>query len=458
MLVSLAIRRASVGLTLEPAKILVVDDEKSILLLLKEALTQWGYQVTTAPSAVEGLELLKNGLFDAIISDIRMPDMTGLDLLREIRKQDETIEVVMMTGYPTIASAVQALKEGAYDYLSKPLILDELRHLMARMMERRFLRGEVHTLRARLGEELTVNELIGSSQVMAKVKDMIGKVAVTDSPVLIEGESGTGKELVAAAIHRLSARVKRAFIPVNCSAIPQDLLESEFFGHVRGAFSGAVADALGLFRGADEGTIFLDEVKLLRVLQEMQVRPVGSTKAFPVDVRVIAATNRDLERAMTEGSFRQDLFYRLNVVRIMLPPLRDRRDDIQVLVSHFLRRFNRRFHRDVRGISPEALAALSAYSFPGNVRELENLIERAYAMGAREQIALADLPTLSRSPMVATAASTGGPQTVPTLAEVERELILKALAVYKDDKEASAKALGISRRTIYRRLKEYGVL
>jgi len=467
MLVSLAIGRASVGLTLEPAKILVVDDEKSILLLLKEALTQWGYQVTTAPSAVEGLELLKNGLFDAIISDIRMPDMTGLDLLREIRKQDETIEVVMMTGYPTIASAVQALKEGAYDYLSKPLILDELRHLMARMMERRFLRGEVHTLRARLGEELTVNELIGSSQVMAKVKDMIGKVAVTDSPVLIEGESGTGKELVAAAIHRLSARAKRAFIPVNCSAIPQDLLESEFFGHVRGAFSGAVADALGLFRGADEGTIFLDEiaelspslqVKLLRVLQEMQVRPVGSTKAFPVDVRVIAATNRDLERAMTEGSFRQDLFYRLNVVRIMLPPLRDRRDDIQVLVSHFLRRFNRRFHRDVRGISPEALAALSAYSFPGNVRELENLIERAYAMGAREQIALADLPTLSRSPMITPTAGTGGPQTVPTLAEVERELILKALAVYKDDKEASAKALGISRRTIYRCLKEYGVL
>jgi len=272
---------------------------------------------------------------------------------------------------------------------------------------------------------------------------------------------------VAAAIHRLSSRVKRAFIPVNCSAIPQDLLESEFFGHVRGAFSGAVADALGLFRGADEGTIFLDEiaelspglqVKLLRVLQEMQVRPVGSTKAFPVDVRVIAATNRDLERAMTEGSFRQDLFYRLNVVRIMLPPLRDRRDDIQALVSHFLRRFNRRFHRDVRGMSPDALAALSAYSFPGNVRELENLIERAYAMGAREQIALTDLPTLGRSPMVTPAASTGGPQTVPTLAEVERELILKALAVYKDDKEAAAKALGISRRTIYRRLKEYGVL
>ena len=451
---------------MEPAKILVVDDEKSILLLLREALGQWGYQVKTASSGTEALEILRTELFDAMLSDVRMPDMSGLDLLREVRKQDESIEVVMMTGYPTIASAVQALKEGAYDYLSKPLILDELRHLMARMMERKFLRGEVHTLRARLGEELTVNELIGNSAPMQRVKDIISKVAVTDSPVLIEGESGTGKELVAAAIHRISSRAKRAFIPVNCSAIPQDLLESEFFGHVRGAFSGAIADALGLFRGADEGTIFLDEiaeltpalqVKLLRVLQEMQVRPVGSTKAYPVDVRVIAATNRDLERAMNDGSFRQDLFYRLNVVRVLLPPLRDRRDDIPALVSHFLRRFNRRFHRDVRGIAPEALAALSAYTFPGNVRELENLVERAFAMGAKDQLTLADLPTLASTPATAAAPVTSV-ETIPTLADVERELILKSLALLKDDKEAAARALGISRRTIYRRLKEYGIL
>src|SRR6059036_1970673 len=296
---------------MEVAKILVVDDEPSILKLLQEALTQWGYQVECVGTGAEALEAIRTGLYDAAITDIRMPEMSGLDLLREIKRHDESIEVIVMTGYPTISSAVEALKEGAYDYLSKPLILDELRHLMSRMMERKFLRGEIHTLRARLGEELTVNELIGTSVPMERVKEIIGKVAVTDSPVLIEGESGTGKELVAAAIHRLSSRAKRPFIPVNCSAIPQDLLESEFFGHVRGAFSGAVADALGLFRGADEGTIFLDEiaelspalqVKLLRVLQEMQVRPVGSTKAFPVDVRVIAATNSDLERAMTEGS------------------------------------------------------------------------------------------------------------------------------------------------------------
>jgi DNA-binding NtrC family response regulator len=450
---------------MEVAKILVVDDEPSILKLLKEALTQWGYQVGCVGTGAEALEAIRTELFDAAITDIRMPEMSGLDLLREIKRHDDSIEVVVMTGYPTIASAVEALKEGAYDYLSKPLILDELRHLMARVTERRFLKGEVQSLRARLGEELTVNELIGNAQPMQRVKEIISKVATTDSPVLIEGESGTGKELVAAAIHRLSSRNKGPFIPVNCSAIPEDLLESEFFGHVRGAFSGAVSDALGLFRGANEGTIFLDEiaelspglqVKLLRVLQEMQVRPVGSTKAHPVDVRVIAATNRDLDRSIADGRFRQDLYYRLNVVRVSLPPLRSRREDIPALVNHFLRRYNRRFRRDVKGITPDALATLSGYDFPGNVRELENVIERAFAMGAREQITLADLPPLGTGAVSAVAAPQTG--TVPRLADVEKDLILRALAFYKDDKEAAASALGISRRTIYRRLKEYGML
>src|SRR5437773_6204037 len=451
----------------ETARVLIVDDENSILLLLKEALTAWGYQVSTANTATDALAVVRTQVFDAAITDIRMPDMSGLELLKQLKAHDESIEVVIMTGYPTIASAVEALKEGAYDYLSKPLILDELKHLMQRLMERRFLRGEVHTLRARLGEELTVNELIGASGAMQRVKEIIGKVAVTDSPVLIEGESGTGKELVAAAIHRLSIRAKGPFIPVNCSAIPRDLLESEFFGHVRGAFSGAVADALGLFRGANDGTIFLDEiaelppelqVKLLRVLQEMSVRPVGSTKAYNVDVRVVAATNRNLEQAMHAGTFRQDLFYRLNVVRIQLPPLRERRDDIPALVNQFIRRFNRRFRRDVRGIAPDALTALTAYEFPGNVRELENLIERAFAMGAREQVTLNDLPSLSPAGAAAVmpAIDTGGE--LPTLAAVEKELIVKALAKFQNDKEAVARALGLSRRTIYRRLKEYGIL
>jgi DNA-binding NtrC family response regulator len=449
---------------MEPAHVLVVDDEKHILSVMHDTLTHFGYRVTCASSAAEALAAVRAELFDAAITDIRMPDMSGLELLREIKRHDESIEVIVMTGYPTITSAVEALKEGAYDYLSKPLIFDELEHVMQRVMERRFLRGEVHTLRTRLGEELTLNELIGASPPMERVKDIIGKVAVTDSPVLIEGESGTGKELVAAAIHRLSIRAKGPFMPVNCSAIPSDLLESEFFGHVRGAFSGAVADSLGLFRGAHDGTIFLDEiaelppalqVKLLRVLQEMLVRPVGSTKAYPVDVRVIAATNRNLEQAMHDSSFRQDLYYRLNVIRIVLPPLRERREDIPALVTHFLRRFNRRFHRDIRGITPDALAALTGFDFPGNVRELENLIERAYAMGARDQITLADLPSL-------TARAAGMPaisgRSLPTLAEVEKDLILRALALLDNDKEEAARTLGISRRTIYRRLKEYGKL
>jgi DNA-binding NtrC family response regulator len=450
---------------MDPARVLVVDDEMSILLLLKEALTQWGYQVTGVSTGADAIAAIRSELFDAAITDVRMPDMSGLDLLREIKRHDESIEVVIMTGYPTIASAVEALKEGAYDYLSKPLILDELRHLMQRLMERRFLRTEVASLRTRLGEELTVNELIGSSPAMQRVKEVTGKVAVADSPVLIEGESGTGKELVAAAIHRLSARAKGPFIPVNCSAIPRDLLESEFFGHVRGAFSGAVADAVGLFRGANDGTIFLDEiaelppelqVKLLRVLQEMQVRPVGATKAYPVDVRVIAATNRNLEQEMHAGRFRQDLFYRLNVIRIQLPPLRERREDIPALVNHFLRRFNRRFRREVRLMTPDALNALMAYDFPGNVRELENMIERAFAMGAKDQITLADLPSLTARADVAPPPVTA--KSVPTLAEVEKELILRALAVFNNDKDEAARALGISRRTIYRRLKEYGKL
>ncbi|MEK7714008.1 MAG: sigma-54 dependent transcriptional regulator [candidate division NC10 bacterium] len=441
----------------------MVDDEPSILRLLEEALTQWGYQVKSAASGDEALAAIRGDLFDAVLTDVRMPEMSGLDLLREIKRHDDSIEVVMMTGYPTIASAVEALKEGAYDYLSKPLILDELRHLMARMTERRFLRGEVTSLRERLGEELTVTELVGNSQLMQRVKEIIAKVAATDSPVLIEGESGTGKELVAAAIHRLSPRAKGPFIPVNCSAIPEDLIESEFFGHVRGAFSGAVSDSLGLFRGANEGTIFLDEiaelspglqVKLLRVLQEMQVRPVGSTKAYSVDVRVIAATNRDLDRTVAEGTLRQDLYYRLNVVRISLPPLRARREDIAAIVNHFVRRFNRRFRRDVRGLTPEALETLNRYDFPGNVRELENLIERAYAMGARDQITLGYLPSLTAG----SAAPAVGSGAIPQLADVEKELILRALSFYKDDKEAAAQALGISRRTIYRRLKEYGML
>src|SRR2546428_9108539 len=408
-------------------RVLIVDDDTDIRGLLGEALTRWGYDPTLAADGREAVELISHQIFDAALVDIWMPEMDGLQVLEQIKRHDPALEVVMLTGNPTLGSAVQALKSGAYDYLMKPPTLDELQHLLRQVFEKRFLSREVHSLRSQLADQLATKDLVGASPAMAQVREVIARVADSDSPVLIEGESGTGKELVAAAIHRQSSRGKGPFVPVNCSAIPADLLESEFFGHVRGAFSGAVADALGLFRGANEGTIFLDEiaelppalqVKLLRVLQEMQVRPVGSTKAYPVDVRVIAATNRNIEQAMLQNAFRQDLFYRLNVIRITLPSLRERRDDIPALVNHFLRRFNRRFRRDVRAITPEALEALSAYEFPGNVRELENLLERAFAMGAREQITLADLPSLT-VPIPGVVASAA--RALPTLADVERD-------------------------------------
>ena len=352
--------------------ILVVDDESEIRALLAEALEHWGYRVALAGTAREALELLPARPFDAALCDIRMPGTDGIELLRQLKRHDPSLEVVVMTGFPDVATAVEALKLGAYDYLTKPLHLDELRHLLGRVMERRLLRQEVHDLRGRLGERLGLEELVGISSAMTRVKEMMVKVAATDSPVLIAGESGTGKELVAAGIHRLSPRSRGPFIPVNCGAIPADLLESELFGHVKGAFSGAVAETLGLFRSADGGTIFLDEVaelpaalqvKLLRVLQEKEVRPVGSAKSHAVDVRVIAATNRSLEEAVRDGSLRQDLFYRLDVVRIEMPPLRERKADIPALVAHFLRRFNQRFDRKVEGIAPEALAAATTDNF-----------------------------------------------------------------------------------------------
>ncbi len=448
----------------EASKVLVVEDDERIRSLFEDALASLGYQVTTASTGAEAIELIQGRLFDTVLCDIRMPEMDGLEILREIKRQDPSVEVVMVTGYPAVNTAVEALKLGAYDYLAKPVRLEELQHLMARLTERRLLRREVSSLRSRLGAELPQRELVGVSAEMERVRELVGKLASSESPVLIEGESGTGKDLAAAAIHRGSARARGPFIPVNCGAVPPDLLESEFFGHVRGAFSGAVADHVGLFRSAHGGTLFLDEVaelppplqvKLLRVLEEKEIRPVGSARTYPVDVRIIAATNRPLEQAIKDGTLRQDLFYRLNVIRIVMPPLRARRGDIPALVSHFLRQLNERLGRDVRGVAPDAMAALAAYDFPGNVRELENLLERAYALGARDEITLADLPALARGGAARPPA--GGPARLPTLAEAERELILQALQLHGNDKDRAARALGISRRTLYRRLKSYGM-
>jgi DNA-binding NtrC family response regulator len=425
------------------ARILIVDDEPMLLHLLRDALAAWGHEVCSVSTRSEAIEALRTELFDAALIDLDMPDVTGIDLLREVKRQDTGTEVVVITAYPAVW-AIEALRKGAFDYLSKPLILEELQHLMDRVLERRFLRGEVCSLRARLGQALAVHELIGDSLPMRETKELIARVAPGDVPVLIEGERGTGKALVAAAIHRLSPRAQLPFIPVDCGAIPDTVLESEF-------------------RSASGGTLLLDEVeklplplqaKLLRVLHNAEIGPVGSTKARPVDVRVIAATSHDLQVLIAQGAFRDDLYHRLNAMRVRLVPLRERREDIPPLVHHFIRRLNEQLHRNVSGIAHDALAALTAHDFPGNVRELENAVERAFARGAREQIGLADLPVLGGRSLNALT----DPASVPKLDDVERELIMKALAMFNRDKHAAADALGISRRTIYRRLKEYGLL
>jgi len=445
-------------------RVLVVDDDADVGEFLRDALSSWNYDVTSVASGREAVDLISRQIFDAALVDIWMPEMDGLQVLEQIKRHDPALEVVMLTGNPMVETAVQALKSGAYDYLMKPLNLDELQHLLRQVFEKRFLSREVHSLRSQLADQLTAKDLVGASSSMAQVREVIARVADADSPVLIEGESGTGKELVAAAIHRQSGRGKGPFVPVNCSAIPADLMESEFFGHVRGAFSGAVADALGLFRSAHGGTLFLDEVaelppalqaKLLRVLQEKEIRPVGSTKTHAVNARVIAATNKNLEAAVSNGSFRQDLYYRLNVVHIVVPPLRERRADIPALIAYFLRRFNERFRREVKGISPDAMAALTSYDFPGNVRELENVLERAFALGVRDEIKRANLPELTvRAEQPAAASS----EPLPTLDQAERDLIGRALDRFRNDKEQAARALGLTVRTLYRRIKKFGLI
>lgn len=431
---------------------LVVEDEAALAGLVAKAMRAEGYEATVARTGGEAIEAVSGRLVDVVLLDMRLPDGSGVDILRRIKEHDSGVEVVILTGYPEVPSAVEALKLGAYDYLSKPVDLGALSRMVAQIVERSRMRDELRSLRSRLGERLAARELVAASPAMRAVKATLVTVAPTSSSVLVEGETGTGKEVVAAALHRLSPRREKPFLPINCGAIPADLLESELFGHVRGSFSGAVADTSGLFRAADGGTVFLDEVaelplalqvKLLRVLQERQVRPVGSTKTFPFDTRLVAATNRPLEDAVRQGLFRADLYYRLNVVRVVLPPLRERREDIPALVSHVLRDLNERFGRRVRGVSEEAMEALLAYDFPGNVRELEHLLERALALGARDEIGPEDLPDLRpRRPL-----ESDGP-----LEKAERDVIREVLKKHGGDKDAAARELGISRRTLYRRI------
>ncbi len=387
------------------ARILVVDDEKSMRDLLSITLEKEGYDVLTAAGGEPAIEALHRESVDAVITDLRMPKVDGLQVLRVAKEVSPDTAVIVITAVASTETAVEAMKLGAYDYITKPFKLDEVNLIVRNALEHKRLRNENLYLRRQLETQHRFENIIGKSGVIAEVFDTIRKIADSPSTAMVTGESGTGKELVARAIHFNSFRRDKPFVSVNCGAIPEGLIESELFGHVRGAFTGAVANKVGLFSAAEGGTLFLDEiaeipallqVKLLRAIQVREIRRVGDTKDIKTDVRLIAASNRDLEQAVGEGTLREDLFYRLNVIPIQLPPLRERREDIPLLVAHFLQKFGKELGKDVRGVTPEAMAVLERYRWPGNIRELENVLERAIVLGAGEILGVDSLPASVR--------------------------------------------------------------
>ena len=383
------------------ARVLIVDDEKSMRDLLSITLEKEGYDVETAAGGELAIEMLHREMVDAVITDLRMPKVDGLQVLRAAKESSPDIAVIVITAVASTETAVEAMKLGAYDYITKPFKLDEVNLIVRNALERKRLRDENLYLRRQLETQHRFENIIGKSARIAEVFDTIRKIADSPSTAMITGESGTGKELVARAIHFNSYRRDKPFMSVNCGAIPEGLMESELFGHVRGAFTGAVSNKVGLFSAAEGGTLFLDEiteippllqVKLLRAIQLREIRRVGDTKDMKTDVRLIAASNRDLEGAVQEGILREDLFYRLNVIPIQLPPLRDRREDIPLLIAHFLQKFSKELGKDVRGVAPEAMAVLERYHWPGNIRELENVLERAIVLGGADMVGVESLP------------------------------------------------------------------
>ena len=382
-------------------RVLVVDDEKSMRDLLAITLEKEGYDVTLADGGEAAVEAIRRDAFDAILTDLRMPKVDGLQVLRSAKDLSPETTVIVITAVASTETAVEAMKLGAYDYVTKPFKLDEVKLIVKNALERKRLRDENLYLRKQLETQYRFENIIGKSPRIVEVFDTIRKIADSGSTVMITGESGTGKELVARAIHFNSHRRDKPFLSVNCGAIPEGLMESELFGHVKGAFTGAVSNKVGLFSAAEGGTLFLDEiteipallqVKLLRAIQEREIRRVGDTRDVKIDVRLIAASNRDLETAVSEGIMREDLFYRLNVIPIRLPPLRERREDIPLLVAHFLQKFGKELGKEVRGVTPEALAVLERHHWPGNIRELENVVERAIVLGAGEVLGADSLP------------------------------------------------------------------
>jgi DNA-binding NtrC family response regulator len=462
----------------EKAKILVVDDEVSILEVLKGILRRQGYRVRTALCGEEALTLIRAEPFDLLISDIRMGGMDGLALLAEARREQAHLAVIMMTAYAAVETAVEAMRKGAFDYVCKPFKVDELLVTVERALSYENALAENESLKETLASpaEVHFGTLIGDHPSMQSVYRTIRKIAQSDSTVLVLGESGTGKELVARAIHECSRRSARPFVAINCAALPDALLESELFGHVKGAFTGAMRDKEGLFKAADGGTLLLDEIgaipmpmqqTLLRVLQEQEIRPVGGTQMLPVNVRIVAATNENLEALIGHGRFREDLYYRLSVIPLELPPLRARRSDIPLLAGHFLARLGAAGGRGLV-LRPEVLAALSEYSWPGNVRELENVLSRAATLCEGEAItldllpaklqSLAPAPSGTEAPETPSPAVAAGTTLRAFLREKERAYLKQALEQHGGSKEAAARALGISLATFYRKYDEdYGV-
>jgi DNA-binding NtrC family response regulator len=445
-------------------KILVVDDEDSMCNFLSIMLKKEGYQITTARSGEEALKKLDKAPYDVVISDLKMKGMNGLGLIDELNKRDAVPFVIIMTAFATIESAIEALKKGAFDYITKPFKVDEIKLAVARALEQRKMRSENVYLKKQLHKKEAFGEIIGKSDAIMEVLSQVRKIADSESTVLLTGESGTGKELIARAVHDHSYRNEKPFVTVNCGALPEELLESELFGHVKGSFTGAIRDKEGLFKVASEGTFFLDEVgemspriqvKLLRVLQEKEIVPVGGTSPIKVDVRLVAATNADLDSAVSMGHFRKDLFYRLNVIPIHIPPLRERKEDILLLLDYFLKKYSGSDGK-VKKVNPASRKILGNYAWPGNVRELENVVERAVTLQKSNSITEKDLPekiVKGQGRVMAKASELEN----PTLETIEKAYILWVLRESGWQKQRAAETLGIDPSTLYRKIEKYGL-
>lgn len=448
------------------SKVLIIEDEKNLRRSLTIALQIDGHEVTEEGSAEKAFEYLETNSVDLVITDLRLPGMDGIEALQQIKRMNRDIEVIVMTAFGTIENAVKAMQMGALDYVSKPFHVEEFRVKVQRGLEKAELRNKVRNLEKIIQQQIGFQNIITVNPAMKKILSKVKAVAPTDSTIFISGESGTGKELIASAIHRLSNRKDRAFIPVNCGAIPENLLESELFGHVKGAFTGAIYDKKGLIEQADGGTLFLDEigeaspgvqVRLLRFLENGEIRRVGGVKVNHADVRLVTATNQDLEEAVRNGKFREDLFFRVHVIPFYLPPLRERKEDIPVLAHYFMKKYGTRFHKPLKYIDPDVFNILLTHPWKGNIRELENVMEYACTFAVPPKITVENLPHSLEKPIWQKTGKNDIDRDSGTLREVEKSYILHVLEKNNWHQKKSCEILGISKTTLYRRLKEYGV-